>query len=108
MAEKIVFPINEKMITTPIWLKLLAINMVANNFFGRCNNFETRFALTVSSSNSVFKSFGVSEKRAISAAETIAEQKRNRTIAILPKSKSVSIVVRKLKLGSESNSGKIS
>ena len=102
------FPTNEKMITTPIWLKLLAINMVANNFFGRCNNFEIRFALTISSSYSVFKSFDVSEKSAISAAETIAEEKRNSTIAILPKSKLVSIVAKKLILGSESNEVEIS
>lgn len=102
IAEKIEFPTNEKIITTPMWLKLLATKMVASNFFGRCNNFEIKLAFEASSSNNVAMSFCVSEKRATSAAETIAEQKRKNAIDKLPKTKFVSMALKKLKLGSGS------
>jgi hypothetical protein len=77
---------------------------VANNFFGRCISFEIRLAFEASSSERIFKSFWVSENSAISAAETIAEENKKKTIAILPKSKFVSKLANKVKLGSESNS----
>lgn len=108
MASKIEFPTKEKIITTPIWLKLFATNMVANSFFGRCSNFEIRVALEESSSDKVFKSCWVREKRATSAADTMAEQNKRNAIAIIPKSKLVSIVAKKVVLGSESNEVKIS
>jgi hypothetical protein len=47
-------------------------------------------------------SFGVKEKYATSAAEINAEQKSKIKITIKPKSKLVSMVERKLKLGSRS------
>ena len=82
--------------------------MVAKSFFGRCSNFEIRLAFEESSSDNVFKSCCVSEKSATSAAETIAEQNKRNAIAIIPKSKLVSIVAKKLVLGSGSNEVKIS
>ena len=77
--------------------------MVANNFFGRCNSFEIKLAFEESSSNKVVMSFCVSEKRATSAPETIAEQNKRNTMVTLPKSKLVSMLEKKLKLGSGSN-----
>ena len=82
--------------------------MVAKSFFGRWSNFEIRLALEESSSDRVFKSCCVREKRATSAAETMAEQNKRNAIAIIPKSKLVSIVAKKLVLGSGSKSVKIS
>lgn len=108
MASKREFPTKEKIITTPIWLKLFATNMVANSFFGRCSSFEIRLALDESSSDNLFKSCCVREKRATSAAETMAEQNNKNAIAIIPKSKLVSIVAKREILGSESNEVNIS
>ena len=51
------FPTNEKIITTPMWLKLFATNIVANNFLGFWSNFEIKFALEGSSSNNSLMSF---------------------------------------------------
>lgn len=77
--------------------------MVANNFLGRCNNFEINRDLAASSPSKVFKSFKVSEKRATSAADTIADENKKNTIPILPKSSLVSMVEKKVRLGSGSN-----
>ena len=82
--------------------------MVAKSFFGRCNNFEIKPAFEESSSDKVFKSCCVREKSATSAAETMAEQNKRNIIAIIPKSKLVSIVAKIVELGSGSNEVKIS
>jgi hypothetical protein len=101
-------PTKEKIITTPIWLKLLAINIVAKSFFGRCNNFVITLAFKESSVASVFKSLEVREKRATSAADTIADENKKNTIPTLPKSSFVSIVAKKERLGSGSKGIRIS
>ena len=82
--------------------------MVAKSFFGRWSNFEITLAFEESSSDKVFKSCCVREKRATSAAETIAEQNKRNTMAIIPKSKLVSIVAKIVVLGSGSNELEIS
>lgn len=99
IAAKRVFPTNEKIITTPMWLKLLATNIVANNFFGRDNKLDITLAFDASWSCKTFKSFCDNEKNEISAAETIAEQNKRKIIAILPKRKFVSRLANKVKLG---------
>ena len=103
ITEKIELPTNEKIITTPIWLKLLATRIVAKSFFGFCNNFEITFAFVASCLNSMLRSFWVNENMATSAAETIAEQNKKKTIAKMPKTVLKSILAKKLILGSGSN-----
>lgn len=77
--------------------------MVAKSFLGRCNNFEIKLAFAESCSANVLMSCCVNENNATSAAETIAEQNKRKTIPILPKSRLVSMPENKVKLGSGSN-----
>ena len=95
-------PITENKITTPILIKLLATNKVANNFLGFSKSEEMIWVFVVSSCAQASRSFGVNEKQATSAADTNAEQKSNTKMPIKPKSKFESMVESKLKLGSGS------
>ena len=83
-------------------MKLFATKIVASNFFGFFNNLLITANLEGLVCDKSFKSFGVSENKATSAAATIAQQKSKKKIPIIPKSKSVSKVDKNPKLGSGS------
>ena len=82
--------------------KLFATNIVASNFFGLFNKLVIIFAFDEELEAKSERSLEVSEKNATSDAATIAQQKSNSTIPIIPNSKLVSMVSNKRKLGSES------
>ena len=84
IVEKTVSNENENSITMAICKKLLATNMVANNFLGLCNNSFIAEAFGGFFSDKSEISFEVNEKSATSDAAIIAQQKSNTTIPILP------------------------
>ena len=92
-------------ITMPMLIKLLATNMVANNFFGR----SKRLAIIWMRLDFASKPFSISvlenEKRATSAPEISAEQNKSKNISKTPKTIETSIeIIKLLKLaGSGSN-----
>ena len=88
--------------TIKILIKLLAIKMVANNFFGRSNNVETRVVFLDSSAS--FKTVFDNEKKATSDPETNADNRSKTKRAIIPIVNDQSMVINKNKLeGSGSN-----
>jgi hypothetical protein len=102
IASKRFFPTTENNITTPMLIKLLATKRVASSFLGFSRSFEIILFFAGFSAAHWSMSFGVKEKYATSAAEINAEQKSKIKITIKPKSKLVSMVESKLKLGSRS------
>ena len=99
MAANKFSPMKENKITTPMFIKLLATSKVANSFFGFSNNLEIILIFSGSSCEESSKSLGDKEKKAVSAPDTIAVQKSKAKIPIKPKSNSVSMWSKKLKLG---------
>ena len=92
--------------TTPILMALLVINMVANNFLGRSNNFTMIFPFAVFFSSMVLTSVGERPKKATSAPEIRAEQ-NNRIISMVilsTNAPSIAIAFREKLRGSGSNS----
>ena len=108
MVEKTVSNENENKITIAMCKKLLATNIVANSFLGLESNLVMEVALEEFTWERSERFFGVKEKRATSAAATIAQQKSNTTIPIIPNNKLVSKVENKVKLGSGSKLNEIS
>lgn len=71
----------------PMFIKLLATNMVASNFFGRSSNFEITSKRFDLSSRPFSISVLVKEKNATSAPEIRAEHNNSTRRRIMPKNK---------------------
>ena len=96
MEPKIFSFIVENKITTPILIKLFAINMVANNFLGLSNKSEIILPLCESFVSKSSRFFWSNENKATSEPEIKAEHTNNKATPTSPKTKLKSIVLIKL------------
>lgn len=90
----------------PIFIKLLATNMVASNFLGRCNNLEIIRNILGLSSNPLSISLRVREKKATSVPEINAEH-NNRIISKINPETNVVLVTEKNKIKLEGSGSKV-
>ena len=86
---------------------MFATKIVASNFLGFDSKFSTTLDWLGYWTASSFKFFDDNEKRATSAAATIAQQKSNTEMPMIPNKISVLKAAKNDKLGSESKIKKI-
>ena len=90
-----------KMITIPMFIKLLATKIVANNFFGRRKSEFIMFKAFEGLFSSASKSTFVSEKRATSVPEIRAEQHNRMIRNNPPNARVVSMEFKKIRSASK-------